>query len=35
MKIAIVLLITLFIWNAANIGWGIIEKKKQNKKAGF
>ena len=34
-KTAIVLAITLVLWNAANIGWGIIEKKKQNKKIGL
>ena len=34
-KTAIVLAITLILWNAANIGWGIIEKKKQNKKIGL
>ena len=34
-KTAVVLAITLILWNAANIGWGIIEKKKQNKKIGL
>ena len=34
-KTAVVLAITLVLWNAANIGWGIIEKKKQNKKIGL
>ena len=34
-KTAAVLFITLFLWNAANIGWGIFEKKKQNKKIGL
>jgi len=29
------LFITLLFWNAANIGWGIFEKKKQNKKIGL
>lgn len=34
-KTAIVLFVTLLFWNAANIGWGIFEKKKQNKKIGL
>ena len=34
-KTAVILFITLLFWNAANIGWGIFEKKKQNKKIGL
>lgn len=34
-KTGLVLLATLILWNAANIGWGIFEKKKQNKKSGL
>ena len=34
-KVAAALAIALLLWNAANIGWGIIEKKKQNKKIGL
>ncbi len=30
LKIGIVLLITLILWNAANIGWGIWAKKKSS-----
>ncbi len=34
-KTAVVLFAALLLWNAANIGWGIFEKKKQNKKIGL
>lgn len=33
--LTIVLFAALLLWNAANIGWGILEKKKQNKKIGL
>ncbi len=34
-KTAVILLITLILWNVVNIGWGIFEKKKQTKKIGL